>query len=71
MTTPNPRNRIGYQSRTLRGVLIAALLGLGSPPPMTALAANTVYFSATDAGQTKSISQWGVEVAWVSSDNMH
>ena len=29
-----------------------------------------IYFSTSDPGQTKSIAQWGNEVAWVSSDNM-
>ena len=56
--------------RTLRGAISVTLLGLYSLMPITAHAANTVYFSTSDVGQTKSISQWGVEVAWVSTDNM-
>jgi autotransporter-associated beta strand protein len=48
----------------------ATVLGFYHFTPTTASAQNTVYFSTTDVGQTKSIAQWGVEVVDDSSDNM-
>ena len=63
-------NNLNHPSRTLRGAISVTLLGLYSLMPVTVQAANTVYFSTSDVGQIKSISQWGVEVAWVDADNM-
>jgi autotransporter-associated beta strand protein len=58
------------KQRKLLGTVSVTLLGLYRLTPSTAVAQNTVYFSTTDAGQTKSIAQWGVEVVDDSSDNM-
>ena len=46
------------------------LLGVCSVLPVTVRGQNTVYFSTSDAGQMKSISDWGVDTAWPSADNM-
>jgi hypothetical protein len=46
------------------------LLAVSSWMPIIAHAQNTVYFNTTAAEQTKSIANWGVEVAWVNADNM-
>src|SRR5262249_42532829 len=43
---------------------------LGTMAPLSVRAQNTVYFSTSAAGQTKSIAQWGADTAWPSSDNM-
>jgi hypothetical protein len=56
-----------------RKIAIAAsgtLLGLYGLMSSAAQAQNTVYFSTSNVGQTKAIADWGVEVAWVSADNM-
>ena len=58
------------KQRKLFGAVSVTLLGLYRLTPSAAVAQNTVYFSTTDAGQTKSIAQWGVEVVDDSSDNM-
>jgi hypothetical protein len=50
--------------------LSVTLLALCGLMPIAARAQNTVYFSTSAAGQTKSIAQWGVEVAWVNADSM-
>ena len=49
------------------GTGVVALYAVITPP---ARSANTIYFSTVDAGTTKPISQWGVEVAWQKTDNM-
>ncbi len=58
------------KQRNIFGIASVALLCLYRLMPMTADAQNTVYFSTSAAGQTKSIAQWGVEVVDDSSDNM-
>ena len=58
------------KQRKIFSAVSVTLLGLYRLTPTTASAQNTVYFSTTDAGQTKSIAQWGVEVVDDSSDNM-
>ena len=59
----------GKQRKIFR-LFSAVALGVYGLSPRPAKAQNTVYFSATAAGQTKSIAQWGVEVVDDSSDNM-
>jgi autotransporter-associated beta strand protein len=58
------------KQRKIFAAVSATLLGLYGLTPTTASAQNTVYFSTSDVGQTKSIAQWGVEVVDDSSDNM-
>jgi hypothetical protein len=48
----------------------AAVLALCILMPIYVNAQNTVYFSTSDAGQTKAITQWGADTAWPSADNM-
>lgn len=31
---------------------------------------NTVFFNTTNTGNTKAITEWGIEVAWVNADNI-
>lgn len=50
--------------------IYVALFGFYNLMPLTANAQNTVYFSTADVGQTKAITNWGVDTAWPSSDNM-
>ena len=38
--------------------------------PLTLRAQNTVFFSPSDPGQTKSVAEWGVDTAWPSFDNV-
>lgn len=38
--------------------------------PTIVAAQNTVYFSTSDAGVTKSVAEWGVDTAWPSYDNV-
>ena len=52
------------------GTLIVVFFGLCGLTPISIRAANTVYFSTSDFGQSKSISQWGVEVVEDNADNM-
>jgi hypothetical protein len=46
------------------------LIALCSVTPEPARAANTLYFSPSDVGVTKSVAEWGVDTAWPSSDNV-
>ena len=50
-------------------IVCAALAGVGQVPAVVA-AQDTVYFSTTAAGVTKSIDTWGLDTAWPSTDNM-
>ncbi len=52
------------------GILSAVLIGLCSLIPLSGYAQNTVYFSTSGAGVTKSIAQWGVDVSSWNSDIM-
>src|SRR5262245_5369016 len=63
------RRNMNQRSGMFRRLGFAAV-GICSLTPMAARAANTVYFSTSAAGVTKSIADWGVEVAWVNPDNM-
>ncbi len=64
------QNNLNHPSRTLRGAISVTLLGLYSLMPMTAHAQNTVYFSTSAVGQTNAMTNWGVDTAWPSADNM-
>ena len=56
--------------RRMACAITATLLGLYSFAPNSARAQNTVSFSTSAPGQTKSIDEWGVEVVGPSSDDM-
>ena len=56
--------------REVFGAIALALFVLFSLIPLTVSAQNTVYFSTSAAGATKSIAQWGVEVVDGNPDNM-
>jgi autotransporter-associated beta strand protein len=64
------QNKLNNTWRSLRSAISLALLCLYSLMPVTAHAQNTVYFSTSDVGVTKSITDWGVDMTWASSDNM-
>lgn len=38
--------------------------------PISIYAQNTVYFSTSDAGEIKAMTEWGADTAWPSTDNM-
>ena len=47
-----------------------AMLGIYQEMPTAGFAQNTVYFSASDPGVTKSVADWGIDTAWPNSDNV-
>jgi hypothetical protein len=50
--------------------ITVVVLSLCSQLPMAARAVNTVYFSTSDAGVSKSVATWGVDTAWPNYDNV-
>jgi hypothetical protein len=50
--------------------IATALLAPYGATPATVLAVNTVYFSPSDIGVTKSVAEWGIDTAWPSYDNV-
>ena len=50
--------------------ITVVVLSLNSQLPMAARAANTIYFSPSDAGVSKSVATWGVDTAWPNYDNV-
>lgn len=55
--------------RTKVGISILAVC-ICSNLPLVAHAVNTIYFSPSDAGQSKSVPTWGVDTAWPHFDNV-
>ncbi len=55
---------------TQQSTLSIVLLALFSAAPWSVRAANTLYFSPSDVGVTKSVAEWGVDTAWPSYDNV-
>lgn len=58
------------ESRGIRVTLAVSLLCIGSLASTPAQAVNTVNFSVSAAGTTKSVADWGVDTAWPSYDNV-
>jgi len=53
----------GAFKRSLLGLSLGLLLAASTQ-------AQTIYFSYTDPGQTKAMTEWGADTAWPSADNM-
>ena len=58
------------KQRSISAAVGAVLLGLYGLTPASADAQNTVSFNAADAGQTKSLAEWGVDTALNLFDNV-